>query len=147
MEHEYDDPVSRGEWKETSEKARNALRGFLTSEVFAHIAASEPRSWLPIEHLDQFHLDGVGIWAAPDFALRRRTADGELYDWKTGAVNPERSRLQMACYTLYMEEKHGVEPTRLRNHLVYLGPRPSRSTTPSSAPRSCARHAKRSGRA
>jgi hypothetical protein len=121
MEHEYDDPVSRDEWKKTSEKARTALRSFLTSEVFAHIAASDPRGWLPIEHLDQFHLDGVGIWAAPDFALRLEDGHGELYDWKTGAVHPERSRLQMACYTLYMEEKHGVAPARLRNHLVYLG--------------------------
>jgi len=123
MEHEYEDPVSREEWKQSSEKARTALRCFLTSEVFTHIAASDPKNWLPIEQLDQFHLDGIGVWAAPDFAMRTPTGDAELYDWKTGAVNPEHSRLQMACYTLYMQEKHGVEPTRLRNHLVYLGSR------------------------
>ena len=121
MEHEYDDPVSRDEWKQASEKARVALRCFLESEVFTHIKASDPKDWLPIEQLDQFHLDGVGVWAAPDFAMRTPDGNAELYDWKTGAVNPERSRLQMACYTLYMEEKHGVEPSRLRNHLVYLG--------------------------
>ena len=122
MEHEYDDPVSREEWKGISEKAREALRCFLTSEVFATIAASDPKAWLPIEQLDQFHLDGVGIWAAPDFARRTEDGGAELYDWKTGAVDPAKSRLQMACYTLYMEEKHGVPPARLVSRLVYLGP-------------------------
>ena len=122
MEHEYDDPVSRDEWKKASEKARGALRSFLTSDVFAHIAASDPKAWLPIEQLDQFHLDGIGIWAAPDFAMRTPDGGAELYDWKTGAVNPERSRLQMACYTLYMEERHEVQPAKLVSRLVYLGP-------------------------
>ncbi len=123
MEHEYEDPVSKDEWVRTSEKGRQALRGFLESDTFARIGASDPKGWLPIEHLDQFHLDGVGIWAAPDFARRTEEGGAELYDWKTGAVNPESSRLQMACYTLYMEEKHGVAPSQLRTHLVYLGPK------------------------
>ena len=63
----------------------------------------------------------MGVWAAPDFARADEDGGAELYDWKTGAVRPEKNRLQMACYTLYMEEKHGVEPARLRTHLVYLG--------------------------
>ena len=123
MEHEYEDPVSRDEWQQTSEKARQALRGFLESDVFASIAASDPAAWLAIEHLDQFQLDGVGIWAVPDFARRVGAGSAELYDWKTGAVKPEKSRLQMACYTIYMHLRHGIEPGTLTSHLVYLGPR------------------------
>ena len=31
------------------------------------------------------------------------------------------NRLQLACYTLYMADVHGVDPARVGNHLVYLG--------------------------
>jgi len=121
MEHEYEDPVTREEWQETSEKARLALRAFLESDVFEHIRTSDPTTWIAIEQLDQFILDGVGVWAVPDFVRHAGDGGAELYDWKTGAVKPERSRLQMACYTLYMQDRHGVRPATLTNRLVYLG--------------------------
>jgi CRISPR/Cas system-associated exonuclease Cas4 (RecB family) len=121
MEHEYEDPVTDDEWREMNARARAAVRSFLESELFARVRGSDPATWYPIEALGQFELDGVPVWASPDFAMR--TGNGvEIYDWKTGMARPEANRLQLACYTLYMEANHGVEPTRVRNHVVYLGP-------------------------
>ena len=121
MEHEYEEQVPREEWVRTSEKARAALRSFLDGDVFANIRESDPATWIGIESLGQFHLDDVGVWAVPDFARRVDEKGAELYDWKTGAVKPEKSRLQMACYTLYVEERHWIDPSQLRAYLVYLG--------------------------
>ncbi len=121
MEHEYDDPVSRKEWKAASQKARTALRSFFESEIFAEIGASDPAEWLAIENLGQFHLDGVGVWASPDFARSLEAGGGEIYDWKTGAVRLDKNKLQVACYSLYLQEKHGTDPTKILNRLVYLG--------------------------
>ncbi len=122
MEHEYEDPVSADDWRAVHRKACDALRGFLESEVFQRIRSSDPATWFPIESLDQFDFEGVGVWAVPDFARRDGEGGTEIYDWKTGAVKPGHDRLQLACYTLYMQEKHGRDPSRTVNHLVYLGP-------------------------
>jgi hypothetical protein len=121
-EHEYGEPVSDEEWRGFHDKAVQAVEGFLRSEVFAKIRASDPATWLPIEALDKFQLEGTDVWAAPDFGLRLPDGGGEIYDWKTGAVAPEANRLQLACYTLYAEARHGIDPERVRSHLVYLGP-------------------------
>ncbi|MHC5009509.1 MAG: PD-(D/E)XK nuclease family protein [Planctomycetota bacterium] len=121
-EHEYRDPVPDEEWRACNDKARAAVRGFLESDVFARIRATDPSTWFPIETLDQFDLDGVGVWAVPDFAYRLPDGGAEIYDWKTGAVSEDANRLQLACYTLYVATNHGVDPLRVKNHVVYLGP-------------------------
>ena len=54
VEHEYDVIVPRAEWQATNQKVRDALRAFLTSPLFERIRASDPKTWLPIETLDQF---------------------------------------------------------------------------------------------
>lgn len=123
VEHEYDDPVPAAEWKAMSERAREALRGFLSSEVFREIGATDPRTWLPIEELAQFELEGTPIWVALDFARRREDGGVDIYDWKTGAIDPEGNRLQVVCYALFVQARHGVPADRVRTHLVYLGPR------------------------
>ncbi len=122
MEHEYGDPVSDEEWRATNEKARQAYACFLDSDLFQAIRETDPSTWYPIESLDQFDFDGVGVWAVPDFARRTEDGGAEIYDWKTGKVQPEGNRLQLACYTLYMQAKHGRDPQRTTNHIVYLGP-------------------------
>ncbi len=122
MEHEYRDPVDDAQWREVNAKAKTALRGFLESEVFAHIRETDPAGWFPIERLDQFDFEGTGIWTVPDFARRDGTGGAEIYDWKTGAVKPDEDRIQLAGYTLWMESRHGIDPERVKNRLVYLGP-------------------------
>jgi hypothetical protein len=124
VEHEYADAVARSEWQAMSDKAREALRSFLVGPVFERIRASDARRWLPIEHLGQFDFEGTPVWAVLDFALRTPEDAVEIYDWKTGAVDPHGNRPQLVCYALYVEAAHGVPPSRVTSRLVYLGPRP-----------------------
>ena len=120
-EHEYNEPVSRDEWRAMNQKARDAVRAFLESALYRDLDASETSRWLPVEQLDQFLFEGTPIWVVMDFA--RHAPDGgiEIYDWKTGTVNPEANKPQLGCYTMYVGEKHGVQPRNVQNVLVYLG--------------------------
>ena len=108
------------EWRNLHGKAIRAIRMFLASDLFEQIRATNPADWFPIEERAKFQLDGVDVWAAPDFARRRADGGAEIYDWKTGMAS-DANRLQLACYTLYMADVHGVDPARVGNHLVYLG--------------------------
>ncbi|MDA1193942.1 MAG: PD-(D/E)XK nuclease family protein [Planctomycetota bacterium] len=121
VEHEYGDEVSRAEWKAVNQKVRDALRAFLGSDLFARIRASDPSTWLPIETLDKFDFEGTGVWAVLDFAWRLPDGSIEIYDWKTGEVNPDSNMLQLGCYALYVQQRHGVEAEQVATHLVYLG--------------------------
>ena len=101
--------------------ALTALRTFFTSDLFEKIRESDPTRWLPIEKLEQFDFEGTGVWAVLDFATRRPDDGIDIYDWKTGAVNPEANRPQLGCYTLYVEKRFGVSAENVENHLIYLG--------------------------
>ena len=121
MIHEYGDPVPKEQWQAMNTRARDALRAFLTSELWPRLEASDPATWLPIETLGRFDFEGTPVWAVLDFA--RRTPEGgvEIYDWKTGVVDPEGNRPQLVGYALFVEAAHGVPPERTTTHLVYLG--------------------------
>jgi hypothetical protein len=123
MEHEYADPIPRDEWKSMSERAREAFRSFLASDVYARVKASDPKLWLPIETLGQFDFEGTPVWAVLDFALKTPEGDVEIYDWKTGIVDPAGNRSQLVCYALFVRAQHGVPPERVTTRLVYLGPK------------------------
>lgn len=119
-EHEYEVHLQKREWQEANDKARDGLRAFFTSDLFQQIRSSDPRTWLPVETLDQFDFEGTGIWAVLDFAYRDEGGI-QIYDWKTGKVKPEANKLQLACYVLYVRARHGAEPGKVDSHLVYLG--------------------------
>jgi CRISPR/Cas system-associated exonuclease Cas4 (RecB family) len=123
-EHEYAEPVDDEEWRAMSEKAREALRGWLASETFREIRESDPGRWFPIEELGRFDFEGTPVWAVLDFALRGPEGSAVIYDWKTGAVAPEANRAQLVCYALFLEAEHGVAPERVITRLVYLGREP-----------------------
>ena len=119
VEHEYATPVPDAEWKEMNRRAVEGVRNFLASDLFAAIRASDPATWLPFETLDSFDFEGTPVWAALDFA--KRTSEGaEVYDWKTGDDRVEENRLQLVCYALYVEAKHGVPATSVRCRLYYV---------------------------
>ena len=120
-EHEYGEAVPREEWKATNQKVRDGLRAFFTSEIWHRIRASDPTEWLPVETLDQFDFEGTNVWAVLDFALQRPDGQVEIYDWKTGIVNPEANRVQVGCYALYIQAKRDVPPEKVTTHLVYRG--------------------------
>ena len=121
VEHEYDVVLPRSEWQEANQKVQSSLRVFLGSELFGRIRDSDPTTWLPIEKLDKFDFEGTGVWAVLDFAWQLPDGVVEIYDWKTGKVTPEASKLQLSCYALYVGAKHGVEPTEVTTNLIYLG--------------------------
>lgn len=121
VEHEYDEAIPRAEWRKANDKVRDGLRVFLDSELYARIRDSDPSTWLPIETLDKFDFEGVGVWAVLDFAWRLPDGRIEIYDWKTGEVKPEANMLQLGCYALYVGQKYGVSAEQVSTHLVYLG--------------------------
>ena len=121
VEHEYDEAIPQAEWQKANEKVRSGLRAFLASDLYERIQASDPGSWLPIETLDQFQFEGVGVWAVLDFAWKLPDGRIEIFDWKTGEVRPEANMLQLGCYALYVGQKYGVEADQVTTHLVYLG--------------------------
>ncbi len=121
VEHEYDEAIPQAEWQKANEKVRSGLRAFLASDLYERIQASDPASWLPIETLDKFDFEGVGVWAVLDFAWKLPDGRIEIYDWKTGEVKPEANMLQLGCYALYVGQKYGVTAEEVTTHLVYLG--------------------------
>jgi CRISPR/Cas system-associated exonuclease Cas4 (RecB family) len=120
-EHEYDVVVPRAEWQATNQRVRDALRTFFTSDLWERIRASNSATWLPIETLDQFDFEGTGVWAVLDFAMRTPEGRIEIFDWKTGQVREDANKLQVGCYTLYVQSSRGVTPEEVTTHLVYLG--------------------------
>lgn len=119
VEHEYKEPVADAEWKEMNRRAAEAVRGFLASAVFREIEATSPSTWLPFEQLDSFDFEGTPVWAALDFG-RRTERGAEVYDWKTGEERAEANTLQLLCYALFVEQKHGIAAERVRGRLVYV---------------------------
>src|SRR5262245_19449937 len=71
--------------------------------------------------MGQFEFEGTPVWAVLDFAMSRGEDGADIYDWKTGAPDPGANRLQLVCYVLFMQARHGIPPERSENHLVYLG--------------------------
>lgn len=120
-EHEYAEDVPSNEWAAMNQKALTALAAFYSSDLYGQIHESDATQWLPIEKLEQFDFEGTGVWAALDFVTRTPDGGVRIYDWKTGAVEPDANRPQLGCYTLYVEQAHQVSPDNVENHLVYLG--------------------------
>ncbi len=121
VEHEYDVVLPREEWKAANAKVANSLRAYFSSELFDRIRESDPSQWLPIEVLDQFDFEGTPVWAVLDFGWKTPDGGVEIFDWKTGAVKPEASKLQLGCYALYVSQKYDVAPEKVTTHLIYLG--------------------------
>ena len=122
FEHEYAIPIPDAEWKEMNRRAVDAVRRFLASPVYREIEASDPKTWLPFETLDSFDFEGTPVWAALDFIRRTPEGGAEVYDWKTGEERADANTLQLLCYALFVEQKHGVPassgagPARVRQH-------------------------------
>lgn len=117
VEHEYSEPVTNEEWKANWDNAAACLRHFYAVWV-DRARALRREDWLPIDEIDSFPLDGVKVFAGPDFAYR----DGPgvvLVDWKTGRPRDE-DRDQVQGYALYAQHKWGVAPEHVRARLAYL---------------------------
>ncbi|MGI5862683.1 MAG: PD-(D/E)XK nuclease family protein [Myxococcales bacterium] len=119
VEHELGLPVSDAEWKANWDAAESCLRTFYASRWLARARTLAREDWLPIDEIDSFQLDGIRVFAGPDFAFREEGTT-VLVDWKTGRPRDE-DREQVKGYALFAAAKWGAAPERVLARLVYLG--------------------------
>jgi hypothetical protein len=119
IEHEYNEPVPDGEWRELAEHVRSCLAVFYRSGVYRMIAALPPDRWLEVEEFSHFTFEGTKVHVKLDFSCR---SDGgiAIYDWKTGRSDDPGDATQRACYTLYAMEQWGGALASLAVHEFHL---------------------------
>jgi hypothetical protein len=123
VEHEYDEPVSPEEWRANWENVRSALGWFFQSRWVEVARSLAPKQWLELDLMDYersiFHLDGVKVFAVPDFAYLDEDGAAMMVDWKTGRVR-EGYDEQVLGYAIYLSSRYGLSIDRIRAALVYL---------------------------
>jgi hypothetical protein len=122
MEHEYQEPLPDAEWKRTWDNVETALRWFFRSPWLEQARLLLPHQWLEVdEGADHswFEMDGVKMFAIPDFAFRDDDGRITVVDWKTGTAHAGYAE-QVVGYALYLAHRHRVEPHDIRCRLVFL---------------------------
>jgi hypothetical protein len=122
VEHEYEEPLAGEDWKNNWETVRSALSWFCASRWIALAHGLRKDAWLEVDLMDFeksiFHLDGVKVFAVPDFAYLEK--DGAVVvDWKTGRSR-EGYDEQVIGYALYLSSRYGIPISRIKASLVYL---------------------------
>jgi CRISPR/Cas system-associated exonuclease Cas4 (RecB family) len=122
VEHEYEEPVTDEEWRQNAETVRAALGWFFGSrwpELARHLG---PEQWLEVDagaSFSFFTLEGVKVFAIPDFAYVEADGTPVVVDWKTGRVR-EGYDEQVLGYALYLSQRHRLPLEKVRASLVYL---------------------------
>jgi CRISPR/Cas system-associated exonuclease Cas4 (RecB family) len=94
------------------------LTNFFGSEIFRELKSSDPRTWVKFESMESFDLDGIKVFAIPDFAFEKDSSV-RLYDWKSGNRHSSHER-QMNCYALLMERRLSRPLPGLDFNIFYL---------------------------
>lgn len=121
-EHEYAEPVSAEEWKRNWASTEQALRGFFHSRWVPLARSLKPEQWLEVDEgfeRSQFVLDGVKVFAIPDFAYLEADGSAVVVDWKTGKSR-EGYDEQVLGYVLYLSLRYRLPIERIKASLVYL---------------------------
>ena len=122
VEHEYAEPVTDQAWKDSWETARAALAGFFASRWPTVARGLKPEQWLEVDagfEFSHFTLDGVKVFAIPDFAYVDDAGAPVVVDWKTGRAR-EGYDEQVLGYALYVAQRYRFPVERVRTALVYL---------------------------
>ncbi len=123
VEHEYGELIDAAEWKRNWETVQAALEGFFASQWPERARRLQPKQWLEIDDNDfdssAFQLDGVRVFAVPDFAFVEDDGTPVIVDWKTGKPR-EGYDAQVLGYALYLAQRYGLPLERIRTSLVYL---------------------------
>jgi CRISPR/Cas system-associated exonuclease Cas4 (RecB family) len=103
--------------------ARSCVDGFAQS-AYARRAFAIPKSRIRIVDPQQFddmkfEVDGVRVFAAPDFVVEDEQGGLHIVDWKTGRAG-KANVAQLSVYGLYVTEKLGAPLERITAHIVYL---------------------------
>ncbi|MHA1921260.1 MAG: PD-(D/E)XK nuclease family protein [Promethearchaeota archaeon] len=119
FEHEYDLEIPDTEWKSNADNVVECLNQFFDSDVYKEILDLSGNQWIGIEKFSYFHLNNTKIYTAIDFAFKM-DKDIIIYDWKTGNENPEKDKLQLACYGLFAVQKWDIDPGNVKLVDFYL---------------------------
>lgn len=110
QEHYYQTSLSESGWQAAWAKAEHCLRNFLNSALYADLQRKPPHTFLDVETLKSFPVAGTlagtpagtKVWVQMDLA-RHEDEMIYLYDWKTGQIDPQELRQQLAVYGLYIQ--------------------------------------------
>jgi CRISPR/Cas system-associated exonuclease Cas4 (RecB family) len=122
VEHEYDEPVTDEAWKQNAETVRSALAWFFHSRWPALARGLKPGQWLEVDagaEFSTFTMDGVKVFAIPDFAYVEEDGSPVVVDWKTGKAR-EGYDEQVLGYALYVSQRYRLPMEKVRASLVYL---------------------------
>jgi len=123
VEHEYAEPVAREEWKHNWDRARAALAWFFESRWIPLARSLRPAQWLEIDSAvferSHFLLDGVKVFAVPDFAYVGEDGAPVVVDWKTGSARVGYGD-QVLGYALYISSRYNLPADSVKACLVFL---------------------------
>jgi hypothetical protein len=123
VEHEYDELVPPEAWKQNWHTVKQALEWYFSSRWPGVAGALSPEAWLEVDTTDfersVFHLEGVKVFAVPDFAFRGLDGTVHIIDWKTGKAR-EGYDEQVVGYALYLQQRYRLPLDAMRATLVYL---------------------------
>ena len=114
FEHEYDVPISAGDWKKIAGNMEQCLRNFYSSETFNMLKELPRRMWLEVEDFSSFNMNNTKIWAVLDCSFRTEDGGVTIIDWKTGRKMSEDVSMQLSCYAMYAMDKWGVDPENVK---------------------------------
>ena len=114
FEHEYDLPISDGDWKKTAENMEQCLRNFYGSDTFEMLKGLPRRMRLEVEDFSSFNLNNTKIWALLDCSFRTEDGSVTIIDWKTGRSMSEDLSMQLSCYAMYAMDKWGIDPENVK---------------------------------
>jgi len=113
FEHEYELPVSDIEWKTNAEHVVDCLKLFMNSKVYEDIFHLSADQWLEVEKFSSFYDNGIKIYSVFDFVCRKNE-EVFIYDWKTGKLEHDQNKLQLACYGLFATLKWDLNPDQVQ---------------------------------
>jgi CRISPR/Cas system-associated exonuclease Cas4 (RecB family) len=122
VEHEYGDTVPDEAWKQNWETVRGALAWFFASRWPQLARGLKPQQWLEVDagfDFAHFTLDGIKVFAIPDFAFVDADGTTVVVDWKTGKARDGYDE-QVLGYALYVSQRYRVPVEKVRASLVYL---------------------------
>lgn len=115
-EHEYGLEIPQEEWQATRDRVTDAIRGFLTSDVWAELRGLADEDILALEpRMASFTLDGLRVIAIPDLIIRLPGGRMRIFDWKSSGTHESlaRHRLQLGIYALYAGAALGAAPEQI----------------------------------
>lgn len=123
VEHEYREDVAAAAWKALWLQIQASLRWWFLESRWPVLARElEPKQWLTVDEKDfektVILVDGVRVFAVPDFAYIEGDETVTVVDWKTGRA-PGTSD-QLVVYALFIEDKFGIPAESVRGRFVYL---------------------------